>query len=73
MDEEAAITGHVTRSKQMLAGMFDQGTAILSGMAGNRQRIKVSSQTVRWQEWKNPSRKSFSNQLSTAFDRLGLC
>jgi hypothetical protein len=47
MEEEAAIMGHVSRSKQMLAGMFDQGTAILAGMSGNRQRIKVSILAMR--------------------------
>ena len=42
-DAEAAILGRVNPSKQVLAGVFDQGTAILTGIAGNRQMIKVSS------------------------------
>lgn len=41
MDEEAAVAGHVTRSRRYLNEMFDQGTNILANMAGNRERIKV--------------------------------
>jgi hypothetical protein len=41
MDEEAAVAGHVTRSRRYLADMFDQGSSILANMAGNRERIKV--------------------------------
>jgi hypothetical protein len=41
MDEEAAVAGHVGRSRRYLAEMYDQGGAILANMAGNRDRIKV--------------------------------
>jgi hypothetical protein len=41
MDEEAAVAGHVLRSRRMLADMFEQGSGILAGMAGSRERIKV--------------------------------
>jgi Golgi SNAP receptor complex protein 2 len=40
-DEEAAVQGHVVRSRRMLNDMFEQGTGILAGMAGSRERIKV--------------------------------
>lgn len=41
MDEEAAIMGHVNRSKRYLSDMYEQGTSILSNMSQNRERIKV--------------------------------
>jgi len=41
MDEEAAVAGHVTRSRRMLNDMFEQGSGILANMAGSRERIKV--------------------------------
>lgn len=41
MDEEAAVAGHIGRSRKMLGEMFDQGAGILAGMAGSRERIKV--------------------------------
>lgn len=40
MDEELAVAGHVTRSRRLLHEMFDQGGAVLAGMAGSRERIK---------------------------------
>ena len=43
MDPETAILGRVSPRKQVLP-MFDQGTTILAGSAGNREMIKVSSQ-----------------------------
>jgi hypothetical protein len=42
MDEEAAVMGHVTRSRRMMAEMFEQGGSILANMSQNRERIKVS-------------------------------
>jgi hypothetical protein len=41
MDEEAAVAGHVSRSRRYLSDMFEQGTAVLADMASNRERIKV--------------------------------
>lgn len=41
MDEEAAVAGHVMRSRRMLSDMFEQGSGILANMAGSRERIKV--------------------------------
>lgn len=41
MDEEAAVMGHVTRSRRYLNDMYEQGTSILTNMSGNRERIKV--------------------------------
>ena len=41
MDEEAAVMGHMTRSKRYLSDMFEQGTSMLANMAENRERIKV--------------------------------
>ncbi|KAF6252308.1 Qb-snare protein, Bos1/Membrin family [Scenedesmus sp. NREL 46B-D3] len=40
MDEEAAVMGHVTRSRRMMAEMFEQGGSILASMSQNRERIK---------------------------------
>jgi Golgi SNAP receptor complex protein 2 len=42
MDEEAAVAGHVVRSRRALADMFEQGAGILAGMAGSRERIKAA-------------------------------
>lgn len=41
MDEEAAVMGHVTRSRRMMSEMFEQGGSILANMSQNRERIKV--------------------------------
>lgn len=41
MDEEAAVAGHINRSRRYLNDMFEQGGSILVNMAGNRERIKV--------------------------------
>ncbi len=41
MDEEAAVAGHVTRSRRMINEMFEQGSGVLASMAGSRERIKV--------------------------------
>lgn len=41
-DEEAAVAGHMTRSRRMLADMFEQGTGVLTAMAGSRERIKAA-------------------------------
>ena len=49
MDVEAAITGPVSPNKQVLAAMFDQGTAVVTVIAGTRQ-IKVSRQGRSWDE-----------------------
>lgn len=43
MDEEAAVMGHVSRSKRYLQEMYDTGSSILSNMSSNRERIKVTS------------------------------
>ncbi|WIA22152.1 hypothetical protein OEZ85_004488 [Tetradesmus obliquus] len=40
MDEEAAVMGHVTRSRRMMSEMFEQGGSILANMSQNRERIK---------------------------------
>lgn len=42
MDEEAAVAGHVSRSRRYLSDMFEQGTAVLADMASNRERIKAA-------------------------------
>jgi Golgi SNAP receptor complex protein 2 len=42
MDAEAAVAGHVTRSRRALGDMFEQGGAILGAMAGSRERIKAA-------------------------------
>jgi Golgi SNAP receptor complex protein 2 len=41
MDEEAAVMGHINRSRRYLNDMFEQGSSILVNMAGNRERLKV--------------------------------
>lgn len=41
MDEEAAVMGHINRSRRYLNDMYEQGSSILVNMAGNRERIKV--------------------------------
>lgn len=41
MDEEAAVMGHINRSRRYLTDMFEQGSSILANMASNRDRIKV--------------------------------
>jgi hypothetical protein len=46
MDEEAAVMGHVTRSRRMMAEMFEQGGSILANMSQNRERIKVGASTA---------------------------
>ncbi|GBF98735.1 hypothetical protein Rsub_11284 [Raphidocelis subcapitata] len=46
MDEEAAVAGHVVRSRRALADMFEQGSGILAGMAGSRERIKAAQRKV---------------------------
>ena len=46
MDEEAAVMGHINRSRRYLNDMYEQGTSILANMATNRDRIKVWQQ--RW-------------------------
>lgn len=40
-EEEAYARGMMSRSKGMLEEMYEQGSAILVGMAGNRERLKV--------------------------------
>jgi hypothetical protein len=47
MDEEAAVMGHVTRSRRMMAEMFEQGGSILANMSQNRERIKVGQTWVK--------------------------
>lgn len=42
MDEEAAVMGHVTRSRRYLNDMYEQGTSVLANMSDNRERLKVS-------------------------------
>lgn len=46
MDEEAAVQGHVVRSRRMLNDMFEQGTGILASMAGSRERIKKAQKKM---------------------------
>ncbi|KAI8474350.1 MAG: Qb-snare protein, Bos1/Membrin family [Monoraphidium minutum] len=46
MDEEAAVAGHVLRSRRALADMFEQGSGILAGMAGGRERIKAAQKKM---------------------------
>lgn len=46
MDEEAAVAGHVTRSRRALAEMHEQGGAILATMAGSRERIKAAQKKM---------------------------
>lgn len=46
MDEEAAVAGHMLRSRRMLSDMFEQGSGILANMAGSRERIKVRREVV---------------------------
>jgi hypothetical protein len=41
MDEEAAVMGHINRSRRYLNDMFEQGSSILVNMSSNRERIKV--------------------------------
>lgn len=41
MDAEAAMMGSVQRSKRALDEIADSGAAILSSMAGGRERLKV--------------------------------
>lgn len=46
MDEEAAVMGHINRSRRYLNDMYEQGSSILVNMASNRERIKVGSGCV---------------------------
>ncbi|KAF8056259.1 MEMB11 [Scenedesmus sp. PABB004] len=46
MDEEAAVAGHIGRSRRYLGEMFEQGTSILAGMSANRERIKAAQTKV---------------------------
>lgn len=41
MDDEAQAMSHVRRSKQVLEETFQTGAAILTNMAGQRERLKV--------------------------------
>lgn len=43
-DEQAR--GHVTNSSRMLEEAFETGSAILSSMAGQRERLKVTPHQV---------------------------
>ncbi|GFR51312.1 hypothetical protein Agub_g13677 [Astrephomene gubernaculifera] len=42
MDEEAQVMGSVQRSKRYLEEMYESGTHLLAGMAGNRERLKAA-------------------------------
>eukprot|EP00878_Enallax_costatus_P020018 GHUV01021146.1.p3 GENE.GHUV01021146.1~~GHUV01021146.1.p3 ORF type:complete len:103 (+),score=19.48 GHUV01021146.1:823-1131(+) len=46
MDEEAAVMGHVTRSRRYLNDMYEQGTSILTNMSANRERIKKAQRKM---------------------------
>ena len=52
LDDEAQAMSHVRRSKQVLEETFQTGAAILTSMAGQRERLKV--------RWKTPSSRSIS-------------
>ena len=41
LDDDAQAMGHVRRSKQVLEETFQTGAAILTNMAGQRERLKV--------------------------------
>lgn len=41
MDEDAQAMGYVQNSKRALEDAFQTGTAILTNMAGQRERLKV--------------------------------
>ena len=41
LDDNAQAMGHVRRSKQVLEETFQTGAAILTNMAGQRERLKV--------------------------------
>ena len=41
LDDEAQAMSHVRRSKQVLEETFQTGAAILTSMAGQRERLKV--------------------------------
>ena len=45
MDDEAQAMSHVRRSKQVLEETFQTGAAILTNMAGQRERLKVAPDT----------------------------
>jgi Golgi SNAP receptor complex protein 2 len=42
MDDDAQAMGYVQNSKRALEEAFQTGTAILTNMAGQRERLKVS-------------------------------
>eukprot|EP00955_Chlamydomonas_euryale_P114402 366277-Chlamydomonas_euryale.AAC.1 len=42
MDAEAQMQGTVSRANRALGEMYETGTAILTNMASNRERLKVS-------------------------------
>ena len=45
LDDEAQATSHVRRSKQVLEETFQTGAAILTSMAGQRERLKARCKT----------------------------
>ena len=41
MDDDAQSMGHVQNSKRVLEEVFQTGTAILTNMSGQRERLKA--------------------------------
>ena len=61
LDDEAQAMSHVRRSKQVLEETFQTGAAILTSMAGQRERLKVRCSTSSGQSM------SFADALLSVF------
>lgn len=72
MDEEAAVMGHINRSRRYLNDMFEQGSSILVNMASNRERIKVCGAACGLAGWCHQwGPQALSVWLDAALQRLG--